>query len=157
MRIQNVINKTFGVKAAVALDPRTIQITRPANLSMVEFLARVDDINLYDVKTERIVIDQKSGTIVAGDDIMIEPIVISQGDLTLQIEGADTLPKGRNQQYVSDSATVNVKNNVVSMRRVSVANVARVLQKMGSKPADIIAIIQAMKKQGAIKAELEII
>ncbi len=157
VRIQNVINKTFGVKAAVALDPRTIQITRPANLSMVEFLARVDDINLYGVKTERIVIDQKSGTIVAGDDIMIEPIVISQGDLTLQIEGADTLPKGRNQQYVSDSATVNVKNNVVSMRRVSVANVARVLQKMGSKPADIIAIIQAMKKQGAIKAELEII
>ncbi len=157
VRVQNVINKTFGVKAAVALDPRTIQITRPSNLSMVEFLARVDEINLYGVKTERIVIDQKSGTVVAGVDIMIDPIIISQGDLTLKIEGTQSLPRGRNQQYVSDSATVNIKNNVVSMRKVTVANVARVLQKMGSKPADIIAIIQAMKKQGAIRAELEII
>jgi len=43
------------------------------------------------------------------------------------------------------------------MQEVTVANVTRALQKMGSKPADIIAIIQAMKKQGAIRAELEII
>jgi flagellar P-ring protein precursor FlgI len=157
VRVQNVINKTFGVKAAVAIDPRTIEITRPANLSMVEFLARVDEINLYGVKTERIVIDQKSGTVVSGADIMIEPIIISQGDLTLKIEGANKLPSGRDHQYVSDTASINVKNNVVSMRRVTVDNVTRVLQKMGSKPAEIIAIIQTMKKQGAIRAELEII
>jgi flagellar P-ring protein precursor FlgI len=157
VRVQNVINKTFGVKAAVAIDPRTIEITRPANLSMVEFLARVDEINLYGVKTERIVIDQKSGTVVSGADIMIEPIIISQGDLTLKIEGAKSLPSGKDHQYVSDTASINVKNNVVSMRRVTVDNVTRVLQKMGSKPAEIIAIIQTMKKQGAIRAELEII
>ena len=157
VRVQNVINKTFGVKAAVAMDPRTIQITRPANFSMVEFLAKVDEINLYGVKAERIVIDQRSGTVVAGADIMIEPIVITQGDITLQIEGASTLPRGRDNQYVSDTASYNVKNNIVSMRKVTVANVARVLQKLGSKPADVIAIIQAMKKQGAIRAEVEII
>jgi flagellar P-ring protein precursor FlgI len=157
VRVQNIINKTFGVKAAVAMDPRTIQITRPSNLSMVEFLAKVDEINLYGVKAERIVIDQHSGTVVAGADIMIEPIVITQGDITLQIEGTNTLPRGRDNQYVSDTASYNVKNNVVSMRKVTVANVARVLQKLGSKPADVIAIIQAMKKQGAIRAELEII
>ena len=102
-------------------------------------------------------IDQRTGTVVTGVDIMIDPIVISQGDLTLRIEGTKKLPQGRDNQYVSDSASINVKNNVVSMRKVTVANVTRVLQKMGSKPADIIAIIQAMKKQGAIRAELEII
>ena len=157
VRVQNIINKTFGVKAAVAMDPRTIQITRPSNFSMVEFLAKVDEINLYGVKAARIVIDQRSGTVVAGADIMIEPIIITQGDITLKIEGAKNLPTGRDNQYVSDSASYNVKNNVVSMRKVTVANVARVLQKLGSKPADVIAIIQAMKKQGAIRAELEII
>ncbi len=157
VRVQNVINKTFGVKAAVAIDPRTIQITRPANFSMVEFLARVNEINIYGVKTDKIVIDQKSGTVVAGSDIMIEPIIISQGDLTLKIEGTKSLPKGRDQQYISDTASINVKNNVVSMRSVTIANVTRVLQKLGSKPADIIAIIETMKKQGAIRAELEII
>ena len=157
VRVQNLINKTFHVKSAVAIDPRTIEITRPSNLSMVEFLARVNELNVYGVKTERIVIDQNSGTVVAGADIMIDPIVITQGDITLKIEGAQTLPRGKDNQYVSDSASYNVKNNVVSMRKVTVANVARVLQKLGSKPADVIAIIQTMKKQGAIRAELEII
>ena len=157
VKIQNIINKTFGVKSAVALDSRTVQVTRPSNYSMVEYLAKVDMINVWSVKTDKIVIDQRTGTVVAGVDIMIDPIVISQGDLTLRIEGRNTLPQGRDNQYVSDSASINVKNNVVSMRKVTVANVTRVLQKMGSKPADIIAIIQAMKKQGAIRAELEII
>ena len=157
VKIQNIINKTFGVKSAVALDPRTVQVTRPSNYSMVEYLAKVDMINVWSVKTDKIVIDQRTGTVVAGVDIMIDPIVISQGDLTLRIEGTKNLPQGRDNQYVSDSASINVKNNVVSMRKVTVANVTRVLQKMGSKPADIIAIIQAMKKQGAIRAEVEII
>ena len=157
VKIQNVINKTFGVKSAVAIDPRTIQVTRPSNFSMVEYLAKVDAINVWSVKTDKIVIDQRSGTVVAGVDIMIDPIVISQGDLTLKIEGARNLPQGRGNQYISDTASINVKNNVVSMRKVTVANVTRVLQKMGSKPADIISIIQAMKKQGAIRAEVEII
>ena len=157
VKIQNIINKTFGVKSAVALDSRTVQVTRPSNYSMVEYLAKVNMINVWSVKTDKIVIDQRTGTVVAGVDIMIDPIVISQGDLTLRIEGTKYLPQGRNNQYVSDSASINVKNNVVSMRKVTVANVTRVLQKMGSKPADIIAIIQAMKKQGAIRAELEII
>ena len=157
VKIQNIINKTFGVKSAVALDSRTVQVTRPSNYSMVEYLAKIDMINVWSVKTDKIVIDQRTGTVVAGVDIMIDPIVISQGDLTLRIEGTKNLPQGRDNQYVSDSASINVKNNVVSMRKVTVANVTRVLQKMGSKPADIIAIIQAMKKQGAIRAELEII
>lgn len=158
VRIQNIINKTFGTNAAVALDPRTIQITRPSNYSMVEFLARVNEVNVYGVKTDRIVIDQKSGTVVAGADIMIEPTIISQGDLTLKIEATKTLPTiGADNQYVSESASINVKNNVVSMQQVTVANVARVLQKLGSKPSDIIAVIQTMKRQGAIRAELEVI
>ncbi len=158
VRIQNKINQTFGVKSAVAIDPRTIEITRPSNFSMVEYLARVDEIEMYGVKTDKIVIDQKSGTVVSGSNIMIDPIIISQGDLTLQIESANHLPKaGKENQYISDTASVNVKNNVVSMQKVTVANVARVLQKMGSKPEDIIAIIQTMKKQGAIRAELEVI
>jgi flagellar P-ring protein precursor FlgI len=109
------------------------------------------------VAYDKIVIDQKSGTVVAGSDIYVNPIIISQGDLTLRIEGSAKLPTGRDNQYVSDSASVNVKNNIVSMRQVTVANVARALQKMGSKPEDIIAIIQTMKRQGAIRAELEII
>ena len=152
LKIQKKLNATYGAGTAVALDPRTIELHRPANRSMVEFLARVDRLDVTYRGANKIVIDEQTGTVVAGVDIRVDPIVITHGDLTLKIAPKSKLP-GSGDTYV------DTKNNVINLRygEVTVANIARVLQKLGSKPEDIIDIIETIKQAGAINAELEVI
>ncbi len=151
VKIQNKINTTFGSRVAMAIDPRTIELQRPAGKSMVEFLARVDHLNIPYSGAGKIVIDEKTGTVVAGVDIKVDPVVITHGELTLKIMPTSNVDSN---QYAVDR-----QNNVINMRygEVTVANIARVLQKLGSKPEDIIAILQTIKQAGAVNADLEII
>ncbi len=144
VKIQNKINQTYHTTAAKALDPRTIQITRPSNMSMVEFLALVNELNIYSIKGGKIVIDRKSGTIVSGADILISPVVVAQNGVTIR---------------VAPNISNSTHNKEVSMRygTTTVASVARVLQKLGSKPQDIIALITTLKREGAIRADLEVL
>ncbi len=151
VKIQNKINAAYGAALATALDPRTIELRRPGNRSMVEFLAAVDRLDIPYRGAGKIVIDEKTGTVVAGLDIKVDPVVVTHGELTLKI-----MPSG---DVASHSYAIDTKNNVVNMRygEVTVANIARVLQKLGSKPEDIIAILQTIEQAGAVNAELEII
>jgi flagellar P-ring protein precursor FlgI len=146
VKIQNLINSRFHTNAAKAIDPRTIRLIRPANYSMVEFLAKVNELNIYGVKTnkDKIVIDRRSATVVSGADTLIEPVVVSLDDLTITIA-----PEVRNR----------ASKNSVTMRygKTTIANITRVLHKLGTKPSEIISVIRAMKRQGAIGAKLEII
>ena len=159
-KIQKSLNRVFGQGAATAIDSRAIQLNRPSNLSMVEFLARVNEINIRHSGTSKVVIDQRTGTVVAGLNVAIEPVMVTHGDLTLKILPTSTLPASDadNYQY-GDETSISVNNNVISMKegKVTVANVARVLQKLGAKPVDIIAVIKTIKRAGGINAELEII
>jgi flagellar P-ring protein precursor FlgI len=144
IKIQKRINSKFHTNAAKALDPRTIQITRPANLSMVEFLAMVDKLDIYSVQTSKVVIDRKSGTIVAGANLLISPVFVAQNGLTIEIA-----PNVKNQ--------TSGKNLSLSYGKATLGSISRVLQKLGSKPEDIISIVEALKREGAIRAEVEVI
>jgi flagellar P-ring protein precursor FlgI len=146
-KIQQRVNSRFGQGVAVAIDPRTIELRRPANKTMVEFLATINETEIGYHGADKVVIDQSSGTVVAGLDVAVEPVVVTHGDLTLKIMPSNS---------VSD---ISVNNSVVRMKagEVTVANIARVLQKLGAKPSDIIAVMQTIKRAGGISAELEII
>ncbi|BDA07799.1 flagellar P-ring protein [Helicobacter pylori] len=85
IQVQNTLNKVFGNKVAIALDPKTIQITRPERFSMVEFLALVQEIPINYSAKNKIIVDEKSGTIVSGVDIIVHPVVVTSQDITLKI------------------------------------------------------------------------
>lgn len=140
--VQNQLNKFYGERIAVAIDPRTIRLNKPENMSMVEFLASVQDVEVGYERKDRIVIDERTGTIVAGIAIPIDPVLITHGDITIKISPE----MGREEGETAESTD-----------RPTVANVAKALQKMGAKPEDIIAILQGIKKAGAISVDLEII
>ena len=151
VKIQNKINKTWGATVAMAIDPRTIELRRPAGKSMVEFLASVDHLSIPYQGAGKIVIDERTGTVVAGVDIKVDPVVITHGDLTLKI-----MP---DSDVETHGYAIDKNSNVLSMRygEVTVANIARALQKLGSKPEDIIDILETIKEAGAVNAELEVI
>ncbi len=151
MKIERKLNSLYGSGTATALDPRTIELRRPANRSMVAFLAAVDRQQIDYRGAQKVVIDEKTGTVVAGVDIRIDPVVITHKDLTLKISPTSEVPHGE--------SVVDSKKHVVNLRygEVTVANVARVLQKLGSKAEDIIAILETIKRSGALNADLEVI
>jgi len=158
--IQNTLNDYFKQTVAVATDARVVKLKKPTNLSMVEFIAKINDLNINYTKEKKIVIDERTGTVVSGIDIVIDPVVITHGDLTIKISPKDTMPKpAKSDVDMNEGVTIGVANNIVKMKKdeVTVANLARVLQKLGAKPKDIISILETIKRAGAISAKLEII
>ena len=125
--IQKLINKNFKDSIATALDPRTIQLKKPKKMSMPEFLAKVQNLTYYVPQENIVVIDERTGTIVAGSDIKIDPIVITQGDMIIKIT-----------------------------KRSTMTDLANIFQKYHAKPKDVIAILETLKSSGALKATLKL-
>ncbi len=157
--IQNALNKYFSTQVAVAIDPRTIKLKRPENKSMIEFLANIQDIDINYKPIEKIVINEKTGTIVAGVDIEVKPIVITKGDITIKIKEQQTPSTPKGSLKVDNEMVVGLNENELYIKKgaATVANLVRSLKKLGATPKDIISILEAMKSAGSISADLEVI
>lgn len=157
IRVQKVLNRVFGEGIAKAVDSRTIQLRKPEKLSMIEFLALVQEVEVDYSMREKVVIDERSGTIIAGVGITIEPIVITHGDITIKITQEDLNdPKATD---IGDGTMISSAQNMISTsgKKPTVSSIVRALQKMGAGPKSIISILSAMKQSGAISADLEIV
>lgn len=157
IRVQKVLNNVFGENIAKAVDSRTIKMSKPKNLSMIEFLALVQEVNVDYSMREKIIVDERSGTIIAGVGITIEPIVVTHGELTIKItQEALSDPKATD---IGDGTTLSPSQNIISTngKKPTISSVVRALQKMGATPKNIISILSAMKQSGAISADLEIV
>lgn len=158
--IQDILNRYFKNSVASAVDPRTIQLKKPQDQSMVEFLSTVQELSIDFSQTQKIVIDERTGTIVSGVDVAVQPVMITHKDITIKIQNLQQLPQPDEENIRLDNdLNIALASNLVqtSKEGSTVANIARSLQRMGAEPTDIIAVIEAMKKAGAIQADLEVI
>ena len=159
VNVQKSVNKFYSTQVAVAMDSRTVKLKRPKNKSMIEFLAEVQEIDVnYNIKN-RIIINERTGTIISGVGIEIKPIVLTHGDITIKINEQDTLTQPDGAMIVDENIVIGLNENELYTKKGSttVANLVRSLQKMGATPKDIISILEAMKSAGSISAELKII
>ena len=157
INIQKAINKQFDSKIATAKDSKTIFVKKDKNYGMVEFLSILERINVKYVKKEKIIIDEKTGTIIAGISVKVDPVMITHGELIVKISPR-VIPVPLKDD-IGGGMAIDRENGVIvtEKRRPSIANIARALQKMGAKPKDIVSIIVAMKKAGAISVDIEIL
>ncbi len=160
--IQNILNRYYKERIAVAIDSRTIRLKKPKTLSMVEFLAGVGEISIDYRTKQRIVIDERTGTIVSGVEVEVEPVMITHGDITIKIEERKRLPvikKGSASMNLGGDTQLQPQEHALVAKpgAATVANLARSLKKLGATPKDIISILEAMKNAGAIHADLQII
>jgi flagellar P-ring protein precursor FlgI len=125
VKIQNTLNKKFKQQIAVALDPRTIRLKKPKNLSMPEFLAQVQDTEIENKMPNVIVIDERTGTIVAGSDVKVKPTVITYAGFVIKIK-----------------------------KELSILDLTEMFQKFKATPQDIIAILENLKASSALNAQL---
>lgn len=160
--VQESINAHFGDKLALAKDPRTISLKKPQDMGMVEFLSLVGEIEVRVDRGDKIIIDEANGTIITGREIAIEPITISYGDITIEV-AESSVRVGQSAESNADSA-IHAKN-VDSAKKVvdsakkspTISSLVRALQRIGTNSQNIIAILNAMKKSGAISASIELI
>ncbi len=157
--VQHSINGFFNTEVAVAVDPRTIRLKRPSNRSMIEFLADVQQLEIDYRPESKIIINERTGTIVAGVDVGVKPVVITHGDITIKILSQGEMPNPEGGVVVDRNLVIGLNENEVYTKQgtTTVANIARSLQKLGATPKDIIAILEAIKSAGAITADLEVI
>ena len=125
IKVQNKINSVFKQNLAVATDPRTVQLRKPPNLTMPEFLAKVEKLNINMPKENVVVIDERTGTIIAGGDIKINPSVIVYGNFTIKIKNP-----------------------------TSIMELANDLKKSNATPQDIIAILENLKAANNLNAKI---
>ena len=114
----------------------------------------------------RVVINEKTGTIVAGQFVTISPVAIAHGDITVQIETQPVIsqpaplsPKGEtvNEKVSTVSVTEKDARVILLPATTNIQEVAESLNAIGATPRDIIAIFQALKQAGALRAELIIL
>jgi flagellar P-ring protein precursor FlgI len=157
--VQKAINAFYNTQVAVAMDSRSVKLKRPQNRSMIEFLAEVQDIEMNYTPKSRIVINERTGTIVAGVEIAIKPIVLTHGDITIKIVEAKNAAQPAGSVVVDPSLVIGLNENELYTAEgtTTVANLVRSLQKLGATPKDIISILEAMKSAGSISADLKVI
>ena len=157
--VQNAINKFYATQVAVAMDSRSIKLKCPKNRSMIEFLAEVQDIDMNYKPKNKIIINERTGTIVAGVDIELKPVVLTHGDITIKIVEDKKVPSPAGAMKVDNNLVIGLNQDEVYTKNgtTTVANLVRSLEKLGASPKDIISILEAMKSAGSISADLEVI
>lgn len=157
--IERALNASFQNEVAQALDSRTIKLNRPDDMSAVEFMARVLEQDINFTPENKVIIDERTGTVIAGVDVEVEPILITHKDITIKIAPQSATAQTNSEVDMKDGGVIDPSTNTlrINSRKSTVANVARMLNKLGASPTDIISIMQNLKRVGAINAELEVI
>jgi flagellar P-ring protein precursor FlgI len=143
-RIERVINQELGGKYATASDATTIDVIIPTyyERKVVELIANIENFKVVADTQAKIVINERTGTLVAGGDIILKKSAISHGDLMVEIKGSE----GSGNKYVQlmeQSTTIN--------------DLVKALNALGTKPEDLISIFQALKQNGSLLADIELI
>lgn len=157
--VQKSINNFYNTQVAVATDSRSVKLKRPKNRSMIEFLAEVQDIDMNYVPKNRIVINERTGTIVAGVNIELKPIILTHGDITIKIVEQRDMSSPEGAMAIDKNLVIGLNENELYTKEgtTTVANLVRSLQKLGATPKDIISILEAMKSAGSIAADIKVL
>jgi len=167
-RIAERINIKYGL-VAFPFDDGTVKVLVPDSLSYpntrMKFISDIGLLQVVPDNTARVVINEKTGTIVAGQHVTIEPVAIAHGTITINIQSSPVIsqpePFSAGETVVTQESRISVTDEqarVVHLKRsVYLSDIARAMNKIGATPRDIIAIFQALKQAGALRAELVIL
>jgi len=163
------INKRFGKPIAFAQDSRVIQIdpNTVENGNRVQFLAALESIDVIPAKGEaKVILNARTGSIVLNQTVELENCAVAHGNLTVVISTTPVISQP--SAFSNTGNTVEAKVSQVSLNQdpgnviqlaggASLSDVVRGLNAVGATPQDLVAILQAIKAAGSLRAELEII
>lgn len=158
------INRRLGRKAAVALDSRCIQIARGGE-PVPELMAQIEQVPVPVHNPARVVVDERTGTVVMGQNVTLGPVSILHGDLAIEIstqyQVSQPPPFSQGRTVVVPKTQVQAQETPT--RRITLAagatvqDLVRGLHAIGATARDIVGILQALEAEGALHARLEVI
>ncbi|MBI5330000.1 MAG: flagellar basal body P-ring protein FlgI [Betaproteobacteria bacterium] len=166
-RVISAVDAGLGKGLATAMDGRVIQVRAPLDSTQrVAFLASLENLNLNPATaTARIIINPRTGSIVMNQMVTVDKCAVAHGNLSVTIS-ADTQVSQPNalaggETVATTKADVQIKSDkgelVMLPATTTLSDVVKALNAVGASPQDLLAILQAMKAAGALKAELEVI
>ena len=167
-RVAERINIKYG-NVAYAVDAGTVKVVVPDSIMYPtlrsKFMSDIGHLQIVPDNVARVVINEKTGTIVAGEHVTVEPVAVAHGTITVNIQSRPVIsqpePFSEGETVVTQESSVTVDQEnarVVNLKySATLADVAGALNKLGATPRDIIAIFQALKQVGALRAELVVL
>jgi len=164
-RVADAINtwaqRRFGKPVAQDRDLRSVALTKPPGIGLSRFMGEIGDLLVEPATPARVVVDERTGTIVIGADVRVSTVAVTQGSLTVQVEDtplvSQPLPFSDGETVVTPETTIGVDQTGGQLQIIEGADLRTLvggLNRMGLKPNDIIAILNAIKTAGALQAEL---
>lgn len=168
-RIAAALNKTFGPEKPIARadNGRTISIAIPPEWASrpADFVASLENLTVESDRPSRVVINERTGTIVMGKNVRVAAVAIMHGNLSVEVQTTllvsqpGPFSSGTTQVVPQDKVAVTEEKskNVILKEGATVEDLVRALNAIGSTPRDIIAILQSLRAAGALDCEVEVI
>jgi len=166
-RLSDRINNLLGPETAYAVDATSIRVSAPRDPNQrVSFLSMIENLDVTPGEaTAKVIINSRTGTIVIGKHVRIDPVAVTHGSLTVtvkenfQVNQPGALANG--QTVVTPQADVNIDEEgnpmFVFAPGVSLDEIVKAVNEVGAAPGDLMAILEALKQAGALNAELIVI
>jgi len=167
-RIEAAVNGKFGPQIATTTDPGSVILTIPESYAnrTVDFVAALESLEVRPDNAARVVLNERTGTIVMGENVRISTVAVSHGNLSIVVKetpqvsqpaplssGGQTVTVPRTDLKVTEES----RRLMVMPEGASIGDVVRALNFLGVTPRDLIGIFQAIKASGALQADLSII
>lgn len=169
-RVMEAVNQKFSQTARPAAQAESagvVSVTIPQEYGMrtTEFLAVLENLSVEADGPARVVINERTGTIVLGKDVRVAPVAILHGNLSVEIQTTyavsqpSALSQGTSEIIPQTNVTAKEEKtrNVILKQGATIEELVRALAAIGSTPRDVIAILQSLRAAGALDAEVEVI
>jgi flagellar P-ring protein precursor FlgI len=166
-RLVDGINKLLGPETAQAVDAVTVRVNAPVNSNQrIAYLSTLESIDIEPGDAAaRVIVNSRTGTVVIGSQVRVKPAAVAHGSLSVTItERADVSqpgPLAAGQTVVTPRSQIEIKQNEGRMfvfnAGVNLDEIVRAVNQVGAAPGDLVAILEALKEAGALRAELIVI
>lgn len=159
--INHYSQNRLGARVAIERDLRSIDLKKPGSISAARFLAEIGELVVRADTPARVVIDERTGTIIIGKDVQISTVAVSHGSINIRVSETPSVSQpqpfsdGETKETTETRVTVGEPGGKIGViNGTSLHDLVGGLNQMGLKPAGIIAVLQAIKSIGALQAEL---
>ena len=166
-RVAEAVNSRFGAETATAMDGRVIRVRSPASAGeRVAFLGVVEGVDVTPAQTAaRVILNARTGSVVMNQAVTLDSCAVSHGNLSVSISTqplvSQPAPYSFGQTVVTPTSQIEINKEpgkvLMLQRGASLSEVVKALNAIGATPQDLLAILQAMKAAGSLRAHLEVI
>ena len=164
-RMAAAIDRVLGKPRARAIDSRRVEIGGVADEDMAALLDRVEAVEVEVFPRARVVVNERTGTVVIGGTVRLQPVSILHGGLSVnviaEIKVSQPNPLSSGTTQVVEQTAVQAQDKPVNRidlkEGATVEDLVQELQRTGAGARDVISILQAMKEAGALEADLEVL